>query len=453
MYVQISVNEAYELPAFWSKSNVSNQLWLDLVPKLSELLEKNTTEADVNLARLAAESAIEHVKNALKSSHSEELERQESNHKKRILELEEHLKAYHTNEMLLKNSDDISSLKVEVGKKETIIETLKSFQEHNTSTVKQLTDSLNAQSDLNAQLKDENKRLQAMIPEKPLSYQELGKVAEEEVSGAIQEFIPCEIEDVSYSGKHGDRLIRYDCKLTNVTMELFLEVKNQKDLRKDEIDRFIKQVRQDAIDGRINCAIFLSLKTKTIPHRMHTEIETIDIPNGKKLPVLWLATASKTCIQSSIVYMIALFESIHRENLLQESSDCNSLEVHNEFNVLKESIPDLLAYIDRQDSHIISQMKLAQDLLDDLRNQRDELNDVSLKCSRIKKNSSFLVDPEEEAIRMVTEVRNSKDKALQKINKSDFVISQRKTIEKAGGIARVRSLVEEREKRQKVETH
>jgi hypothetical protein len=176
-------------------------------------------------------------------------------------------------------------------------------------------------------------------------------------------------------------------------------------------------------------------------------VEILDVGNNKRIPIIWLATSSKASIQSSILLMIALFESIQREQFMQETAEHTSDDFRSDFQMLKDIIPDMLSYIDKQDAHISSQMKGLQEMMDDMRKQKESLSEIVFKTDSLKRNLSFLSDPDQEAVRILTECMTTKDKPLNKINKADLVISHRKIIEKAGGLARVRTLVEN--KRQK----
>lgn len=445
--VEIEVTDDYKLHPFWTKSRLVNTQWLDIIPTIDSVITKQCLNDESNAVKIAAESALDNIKLAMTDAHNLELKRQEDYFNSRIRDLESTLKINIKNEMETNNLTQVHRLETEIIE----LKAKKDCDLFAYSTQKELTEQLNAslssQLILNEQLKNENERLLSMVPEKPLSSQQLGKVAEEEVSSTICEFLPCEVIDVAHAGGHGDRHIRFHAKSVNRYMELFLEVKNQKDLRKDEIDRFLIQVKEDAKNGKINCGMFLSLKTKSIPFKLHTEVEILDVGNNKRIPIIWLATSSKASIQSSILLMIALFESIQREQFMQETAEHTSDDFRSDFQMLKDIIPDMLSYIDKQDAHISSQMKGLQEMMDDMRKQKESLSEIVFKTDSLKRNLSFLSDPDEEAVRILTECMTSKDKPLNKINKADLVISHRKIIEKAGGLARVRTLVEN--KRQK----
>ena len=59
-------------------------------------------------------------------------------------------------------------------------------------------------------------------------------MAEEEDVEDFREF-----EDVAHNGRHGDRLINIESSVVKRRMNLFLEVKNCKDVRRDEVNRFL----------------------------------------------------------------------------------------------------------------------------------------------------------------------------------------------------------------------
>ena len=447
--VQIEVPDGYVLHSFWSSSNkISNSQWLDIIPTIDSLISKQCLDPESNAVKLVSESVLDNIKLVMENAHCLELKRQEAQAEARLKEMESKMRETVTLELEATNSSDMHKLKEENIKLKVHHESDALAFAKQKEVFEHLNTSLSSQIKLNEQLKTENQRLLCQIPEKPLTSQQIGKVAEEEVASAISDFLPCEIQDIAHAGGHGDRHVKFHAKSVNKYMELFLEIKNQKDLRKDEIDRFLMQLKSDAKDGKINCGMFLSLKTNSIPYKLHTEVEILDVGN-KRIPVLWLATCSKASIQSSVLMMIALFECIQREQLIQETSDHVSDDLRSDFQLLKDTIPELLAYIEKQDAHISCQMKGLQEIMDDLRKQKDGLNEIVFKTDTLKRNISFLSDPDEEAVRILTECMTSKEKPLNKINKSDLVLSQRKIIEKAGGLSRVRALVEH--KRQKLE--
>lgn len=461
--VSIAVPSGFKLPAFWGmQPPADNAGWLELVPTLSCTITAGALGPEQRSAKVASEAAAEQVRVTLASVHATELERLRAEHAqelrreaqvagerlRRELDAQGEARAQEVRQVqrdaatelaaaAQRAVEEVHALRLENAR--MLAQTEVSRQKE--TLIEQLQLAGKAQAKHVEELRAENERLAASAPAKALSQQEFGKVAEEEVAEAIREFVPCEVEDVAHGGGHGDRLIHIESSVVKRRMNLFLEVKNCKDVRRDEVDRFLAQVRRDAASDAINAAMFVSLKAgASIPYRMHTSLELIEIPeHNKRVPVLMLHAGSRQAIQSACTSLLKFFEYEAREAMRRACEEHD--DVSADFELMKHNLPALVEYVDRQAEALDAQAKALETALGLVHRQKQDLGNVSLASDKMKRHVSFLGDPMDEACRIYVDTRQKKQKT--RINLSDVAMTQRPIIARAGGIARVKARVDE----------
>ena len=100
----------------------------------------------------------------------------------------------------------------------------------------------------------------------------------EKYSGAI-------VEDTSGLAKHGDLLFKWK------QMKCMIEVKNKVTLRREDIEKFERDIDASVISSNINCALFISLQTDIFPSRSRNIVQ-FDYYNNILVSYLYLSSIS-----------------------------------------------------------------------------------------------------------------------------------------------------------------
>ena len=131
-----------------------------------------------------------------------------------------------------------------------------------------------------------------------------GDFGEKYVLQAIEELFPksCMI-DVSGNTAAGDLMWEID------ELKCLVEVKNVAQSRNLNVDKFVRDVGINVNRGKVNCGIFVSLKTETIPSKGRMKLEFV---NG--VPVLYIANVFKSphLLKYSLTMMKEFQESISK---------------------------------------------------------------------------------------------------------------------------------------------
>jgi len=106
-----------------------------------------------------------------------------------------------------------------------------------------------------------------------------GDFGENIIAKQIQHWYPkSELVDVSSETASGDLHWKYE------KVSCLVEVKNVLTVKANEIKKFERDVRLNKKSGNINCALFVSMKTETIPNKGIISYEQID-----NVPVIYLS--------------------------------------------------------------------------------------------------------------------------------------------------------------------
>lgn len=112
------------------------------------------------------------------------------------------------------------------------------------------------------------------------SAQSMGTVCEDEVEEIISEVLHCSVEDVSHMDGYGDRYVT-----TPDGMRMLQETKAKERLSaKLDVDRFREDVARGVAEGRVNAALFVSLKARNIPNAGPYAVEWISGSTARDAP-------------------------------------------------------------------------------------------------------------------------------------------------------------------------
>ena len=253
---------------------------------------------------------------------------------------------------------------------------------------------------------------------------------EDDVAEAIREFIPCD----DRGGERGHRLLHFEAPGVQRRMDLLVAVDTSDVVHRETVDDFVWRVKTGANADTVNAAMFVALRAP-VPYRMHTALETVEVPeHNKRVPVLWLSTASKHALQSGSLFMLRLFELEAREVLRRACEDHE--DVSQDMEVVRSGLPGIVEFVDEQLSSIDENVKLLEQATSLAHSQRRALQKLAPACDRMKRQLHFLCNPMEEACRVYLDTIERKQKSH--INLSDVPTTQRALISRVGGIARVK---------------
>ena len=151
-----------------------------------------------------------------------------------------------------------------------------------------------------------------------------GDFGENYVLQVIEEVFPkSSMDDVSGNTAAGDLMWEID------ELKCLVEVKNVAQSRNLNVDKFVRDVGLNVNRGKINCGIFVSLKTETIPSKGRMKLEFV---NG--VPVLYIANVFKSphLLKYSLTMMKEFQESVSK---VTNSSDEDLTAFVTHFNSLK----------------------------------------------------------------------------------------------------------------------
>ena len=102
------------------------------------------------------------------------------------------------------------------------------------------------------------------------------------------------IEDVSSDTAAGDLFFKWK------QIKCLVEVKNKQRLTLDDMNKFIRDIKESESTSRINCAIFVSLLTDIFPGRTRLPIQFDTVYN---IPVVYIYYTNPNDIHTSILYL------------------------------------------------------------------------------------------------------------------------------------------------------
>ena len=128
---------------------------------------------------------------------------------------------------------------------------------------------------------------------------EKGNIGESAISAILTEsYQEAIIEDVSSQAATGDIFFNWR------RLKCLIEVKNKNKIVKDDIDKFLRDVAQCSETSKINCAIFISLRTDKLPGRSR-ELLQLEYHNGVPIIYTYMPPPSK-----EIYYAVACLDKI-----------------------------------------------------------------------------------------------------------------------------------------------
>ena len=123
---------------------------------------------------------------------------------------------------------------------------------------------------------------------KPMTAVSIGAVGEELISGWVTElFTNASITDMSHITAAGDLHVKINNRL------LLLEIKNKNTIVKSDIDKFIRDVSENAPD--ITGGLFISINSPSIPGRGDFSLEYVN-----NVPVIYLYVPDKSVLKVAI---------------------------------------------------------------------------------------------------------------------------------------------------------
>jgi hypothetical protein len=224
-----------------------------------------------------------------------------------------------------------------------------------------------------------------------LSAQEMGGVAEDDVEQLIVETLACEVEDVSHGGGCGDRIVT-----TPDGMRLMLEVKNVERLHsKNDMEKFKRDVYNNAENHRINAALLVSLKTSALPNISGPcSVSFMNTPHAR-VPVVMLSSNMRTAIQLALHGINQLQCISEKESRARGRAPVEMDALETERTELQRVLPGVCRHIHEMESHLESRIELLQRLLDDALTERSKHKEIMYQVLKLQSSVSWLAASQE----------------------------------------------------------
>ena len=224
-----------------------------------------------------------------------------------------------------------------------------------------------------------------------ISAQQMGCVAEDEVEQLVVQTLACEIEDVSHGGGCGDRLIS-----TPGGMNLMLEVKNVERLHsKHDIEKFKRDVYNNADKQVINAALMISLKTSALPNVSGPcSVWFMNTPHAR-VPVVMLSCNTRTAIQLALHGVSQLQSIAAKESTARGRAPLELETLETEREHLRRGLPAMCRHIHEMDNQLESRIELLQRLLDDALSERTRQKDLAYQVLKMQQGVSWLAASQE----------------------------------------------------------
>lgn len=277
-----------------------------------------------------------------------------------------------------------------------------------------------------------------------ISAQQMGGVAEDEVEQLVVQTLACEIQDVSHAGGCGDRLIS-----TPDGMNLMLEVKNVERLHsKADIDKFKRDVYNNAEKQVINAALLISLKTTTLPNVSGPcSVWFMNTPHAR-VPVVMLSCNTRTAIQLALHGVCQLQSIAAKESIARGEGPLDMETLEMERTHLQRVLPAMCRHIHEMDSQLESRIELLQRLIDDALNERGRQKDLAYQVLKMQQNISWLAAAQEgnEMEFAISIVDSLRERMGDYPKTSQMTQPQRIAVKAAGGL---KAVVEASKKRKR----
>ena len=140
---------------------------------------------------------------------------------------------------------------------------------------------------------------QAIAPKQQKNATEIGQVGEEKVLNILKnnkEYKKAKIDLVAKLNECGDIYFEFG------NLRCLIEVKNKETLQyKSDMDKFIRDIEQQHAENKINCAIFISLKTNNFLNGLTQE--TLQLVNINGIPAVYIYLTEETVLYSAIILL------------------------------------------------------------------------------------------------------------------------------------------------------
>ena len=447
--VTLPVPEGTTLLPYWNENPTRNLFWLQNAPKFEEVLhnEINTTQHN-----MAAEVTREQISKTLYEVHDRDMQKLKEQHVGEIQRLQSMIN--HQNEL---NRQHLADIHANTNK--DLLAQIEIFKTIDSSKSQQI-QKLESESEKH---KAEITDLKSKLPKKNLTVGKYGGIAEHEAVECIASIVPSYIKDVSHHKRHtatthGDRHIMTKSTELNPA-NMLLEVKSgSSDIHTEEIDRFNRNVRQDS-EGYINAGYFLSLKVR-IPYKMDSVTWEIIEREGKPpVPVVWVHSDDEVIIKAAAVSLVQMQQLC--SNMFEARKKTNATEAilahQNDMEKIRLGFPSIVSFFKSREDIQLKRIDTLQSLIDDIQDERHQVQDMYEKVESIIKNVSFLrelpiPDNAMETFKRTLKTKQDKNPNFQysmiKIN--DFSGTARSIIQKAGiNLLKERYKTEEEQKSNK----
>ena len=139
---------------------------------------------------------------------------------------------------------------------------------------------------------------QALNPSKSLSPVVIGQEGEDQIATyLLNKYIESIVERTEKEAHKGDIYFIWN------TLKCMIEVKNKETLTKNDISKFVDNITSLSDQKRINCAIFISLKTNIIPKKTR---ESLQLEYINAIPVIYIYLDNNQILSCGITLLSKL---------------------------------------------------------------------------------------------------------------------------------------------------
>jgi len=185
------------------------------------------------------------------------------------------------------------------------------------------------------------------------------------------------VEDTSHSASLCDRLC-----VDETGFRLMVEIKGgccNMLHSKNDVQKFENNVYDAFSEGYSDAAMFLNMRTPSIPKRGPIHLEYV-----KGNPVLWLSSTEPSVIMSSIV----ILRSIAKYKISDGSGVQNSEDADK--NVLKQKLPGVASYLWNSQERILTMEKHANSIIQCISRDKQNLRQAIFDCESLFEQLSFI---------------------------------------------------------------
>ena len=239
-------------------------------------------------------------------------------------------------------------------------------------------------------------------------------------------FSNCSIIDTHKNTSFGDMLFKFE------KLNTMIESKNVMSLKKDDVNKFYKDIKIRTENNEINSALFISLNDCSI----NDNVRYFSFEIKNKIPIIFISNVFKNpeLIRISIIILNYITKFISNFN--------NNISIHNIVNDLENSIQ----LINKQFEYIDTDKKLITKFQQNINNKESELDKLlklvlnTIQNNKIETNDN--VDYSlESIIKILKEEKNKNSEfKLSLHNIHSFNISKY-VVKKYGGVKRINKMI------------